>query len=94
MVGEIASEPLLRWIAIWPLLGALVHGVLLGVLQRPLGRRLVVTISCGTPLLSLLCAGVAFAKLVQLPGSGGILLDTAYTWIGANLNRIGERKSC
>lgn len=85
MVEDAVAEPLLRWIPLLPMLSAVLHAVLLGVLRRPLAPGAVVAISCGTPLLSLLCTGVAFSSLIALPGGGGFLLDPAYTWIGGGL---------
>jgi NADH-quinone oxidoreductase subunit L len=85
VVEDAVAEPLLRWIPLLPLLSAALHGVLLGILRRPLTPNAVAVISCTTPLLSLLCTGAAFATLVGLPSDDGFLLDTAYTWIGAGL---------
>jgi len=85
VVEDAVIDPLLRWIPLLPFLSAVLHAVLLGVLRRPLAPNVVVVISCSTPLLALLCTGVAFSKLIALPGDAQFLLDPLYTWIGAGL---------
>ena len=62
MVTLIESYPL-RWIALLPLLAALYHGAMLGVVGRPTPRWLVVALSGGAALGAFLAT---FASL-KLP---------------------------
>jgi NADH-quinone oxidoreductase subunit L len=87
VVDEGFSEPLLRWIPALPLLAAAVHLVALGVVRRPLPRGAVLAISCGAPVGALGCAAAAFANLIALAGTGGVLSDAVQTWIGAGIGR-------
>jgi NADH-quinone oxidoreductase subunit L len=83
MVDATASTELLRWIPLLPLLGAVVHGILLGLVRRELPRGLVVAISVGAPALAFLVTLLAFFQLRALPGASVGLVDEVYTWIGA-----------
>ena len=83
MVETVATNELLRWIVLLPLLGAIVHGVMLGVLRRELPRGLVIAISCAAPALAFLVTMVAFFQLRDLPAGQTALVDEVYTWIGA-----------
>ena len=85
MVSAPVEEPLLRWIPLLPFLAAVLHGSMIGVLQRSASRGLVVVISCGAVFGSFVVTCMALADLIRLEGDGGLLLDTAYTWIGAGI---------
>ncbi len=81
--GDGQSSELLRWIPALPLLGALVHGVSLAVLRRPLPRAGVIGVSCGVVLLSFLASVLAVAELLAHPAESRVLTDGLFTWIGA-----------
>jgi NADH-quinone oxidoreductase subunit L len=81
------QEGLLRWIALLPLLGAVFHGVMIGIVRRATPRWGVIAISCGAVVLSFLLSCVAFVELVRLPEGSGVLVDHVYTWIGAGLGQ-------
>jgi NADH:ubiquinone oxidoreductase subunit 5 (subunit L)/multisubunit Na+/H+ antiporter MnhA subunit len=83
MVETSATNELLRWIVLLPLLGAIVHGVMLGLVRRELPRGLVIAISCAAPALAFLVTLVAFFQLRDLPIGQTALVDGVYTWIGA-----------
>ena len=76
---------LLRWIPLLPLMAAIVHGVMIGVVRRPAKRWLVIALSCGSVIASFLLAGLCFFELVGMEGPGRALVDNVYTWIGAGL---------
>jgi NADH-quinone oxidoreductase subunit L len=85
------EDTLLRWIVFVPLLSAVLSGVMLAVVRRPLSPALVVWGSCLSVLTSFALSGVGFARLVGLLGAGGsgdgpiVLLDTLYTWVGVGV---------
>ncbi|RIL05813.1 MAG: NADH-quinone oxidoreductase subunit L [Proteobacteria bacterium] len=83
MVESGTATDLLRWIPLLPLLGALVHGVGLGLLRREMARPLVIAISCGAPIAAFAVTCVAFARLLGLPGEQRALVDSVYNWIGS-----------
>jgi len=85
MVSGSDGETLLRWIPLVPLLAALLHGVMIGVVRRSTPRWAVIAISCGAVLLSFVFSCVAFFNLAQLPPEGRVLVDSIYTWIGAGI---------
>jgi len=80
-----AQSEMLRWIPLLPLLAALVHGVMIGLLRRSAPRWVVIGLSCGTVLASFLISCAAFYRLTQLPAEARFLSDTLYTWIGAGI---------
>jgi NADH-quinone oxidoreductase subunit L len=84
-VSEHEQLVLLRWIPLLPLLGAVIHGLLLGLLRRPLSRGLVIALSCGAVGTSLLLSCWAFAELLSMESRSAMLLDTVYTWLGAGI---------
>jgi len=86
MVNE-SSDPLLRWIPLLPLLAAIFHGVMIGVVRRATPRWLVIALSCGTVAGSFLLSCVVFASLAGLP-DGATLVDGLYTWIGAGVGEL------
>ncbi len=83
MVEPSESYPLLRWIPLLPLLGAVVHGVMLGLLGRQMPRSFTIGISCGALVLAFLLSCVAFVSLLGQPAGARVLTDELYTWIGA-----------
>jgi NADH-quinone oxidoreductase subunit L len=83
MVNE-ASETLLRWIPLLPLLAAAFHGLMIGVVRRPTPHWLVIALSCGSVGASFLISCIAFFTLAGLP-DGATLVDGLYTWIGAGI---------
>jgi len=85
MVTGGTEETFLRWIPLLPLLAALFHGVILGVVRRPVPRWVVVAISCGSITFSFVIACVVFGQLLQLPDESRVLVDNLYTWIGAGV---------
>jgi NADH-quinone oxidoreductase subunit L len=83
MVGAVSHAEWLRWIVLLPLLGALVHGVLLVLVRRESAHPFVVAVSCGAPIGAFLITCVALMHLVGLPEGQRALVDEVYTWIGA-----------
>lgn len=83
MVNEAEQYGLLRWIAFLPLIAALIHGVFLALIRRPMSRGIVVALSCGSVLASFLLSCWAFADLIRLPAGSRVLQDGLYTWIGS-----------
>jgi NADH-quinone oxidoreductase subunit L len=81
--GGAQASDLLRWIPLLPLAGALIHGVMLGLLRRPLPRMGVVAVSCGAVILSFLASVLAVSELIALPAGGRVLVDELFTWVGA-----------
>jgi NADH-quinone oxidoreductase subunit L len=79
------ANDLLRWIPLLPLLGAVFHGVMIGIIRRSTPRWGVIAISCGTVGLSFVLSSVAFVALVGIPGDATVLVDRVYTWIGAGI---------
>ena len=77
------SSDLLRLIPLFPLLGAAIHGLMIGLLRRPLPRAGVIVVSCGSVILSFLASVLAVAELLSLPPGARVLVDELYTWIGA-----------
>jgi NADH-quinone oxidoreductase subunit L len=83
MVGSAAQTGLLVWIPLLPLLGAAVHGVVLGLFRREMSRGAVIAVSCGASIAAFAVTCVALAKLLGLPGEHRVLADLVYPWIGA-----------
>jgi NADH-quinone oxidoreductase subunit L len=81
----LAATPstLLRWIPLLPLIAAVVHGVMLGLLRRTLSRGAVIALSVGSVIASFLLSVVAFGQLIGLPEGQRAFVDDVYTWIGA-----------
>ena len=84
MVNPVEND-LLRWIVLLPLLAALYHGVMIGLVRRPTPRWFVTATSCGAVGLSFLLTCLSFAELIQLPDGQHLLIDDVYTWIGSGL---------
>ncbi len=71
----------LRWIVLFPLLGAAVNGLLGARLQERLGKRVVAVIACTPVTLSFLFSLWAFSRLLALPAKERFLIDHFYSWI-------------
>jgi len=81
MVSELMAGSYVRWIPVFPLAAAILHGLLIGLLRRPLPRRGVVWISCGSVTLSLIFTALAFADILGR-SPDAIIIDRVVTWIG------------
>ncbi|MBW2312557.1 MAG: NADH-quinone oxidoreductase subunit L [Deltaproteobacteria bacterium] len=81
--GDIHTSDLLRLIPLFPLMGALIHGVMLGLARRSMPRRGVIAISCGAVILSFLTSILAVSELLGHPAESRALVDELFTWIGA-----------
>ncbi|MEN8182170.1 MAG: NADH-quinone oxidoreductase subunit L, partial [Myxococcota bacterium] len=77
------ESDLLRWIPLLPLLAATVHGVMLGIVRRSLGRSTVILLSCGSVILSFVISFGALLQLLGLSHQSQVLVDRVFTWIGA-----------
>ncbi len=75
------QETLLRWIPLLPLVTAVVHALMIGLVRRPTPRIVVVGLSCGSVLASFLISCVVFFELAQLPAGQRVMVDNLYTWI-------------
>ena len=71
----------LRWIVLFPLLGAAVNGLLGARIQERLGKRMVALIACAPVTLSFLFSLWAFNRLLALPAKERFLIDHFYSWI-------------
>ncbi|MDE0030443.1 MAG: NADH-quinone oxidoreductase subunit L, partial [Deltaproteobacteria bacterium] len=71
----------LRWIVLFPLLGAAVNGLLGARIQEQWGKRAVAFIACAPVTLSFLFSLWAFGRLLGLPAKERFLIDAFYTWI-------------
>ncbi|MCG8590909.1 MAG: NADH-quinone oxidoreductase subunit L [Proteobacteria bacterium] len=85
MVIEPIESVALRGILLLPFLAAVIHGVLLAFLRRPLPRLGVIAISCGAVLGSLILSFVALFQLLSVEAERRLLLDTLYTWVGSGV---------
>jgi len=83
MVEAGISTDLLRWIPALPLLGALVHGVGLGLMRRDMPRALVIAVSCGAPIAAFVVTCMSFAQMLGIAGANRVLVDEVFTWIGS-----------
>ena len=72
----VATESdLLRWIPLLPLLAAVIHGVMLGLVRRSLARSAVILLSCGSVVLAFVISFVAFLQLLGLSSAPPSLRD-------------------
>ena len=71
----------LRWIVLFPLLGAAVNGLLGARIQERMGKRMVAVIACAPVTLSFLFSVWAYGRLLGLPAKERFLIDHFYTWI-------------
>jgi NADH-quinone oxidoreductase subunit L len=84
MVNATESD-LLRWIPLLPLLAALYHGVMIGMVRRATPPWITIVLSCGSVLMSFLIACSAFGELLGLDDGSRVLVDDLYTWIGGGV---------
>jgi len=75
----------LRWIPLLPLCAALIHGITLGLLRRPISKPLTNAISCGSVIAAFLISCFAMADLIGEPAGQRRLVDDLYTWIGSGV---------
>ena len=79
---EATPNDLIRWVPLLPLIGAVVHGVLLAFLRKPLNRLLTIALSCGSVVAAFLVSIVLVNDLTKLPADARAMTDTLFTWIG------------
>jgi len=73
-----ATEIMLRWIVLVPLLGAAVGGIL----NRRLPHRAAGLLACAAVGVSFALSVTVFLRLTRLPAAERILTDTMATWVG------------
>ena len=71
----------LRWIVLFPLLGAGINGILGAQIQKRFGKGAISLIACTSVLLAFVFALVAFGQLLGLDPEHRFLLDTLLYWI-------------
>jgi NADH-quinone oxidoreductase subunit L len=81
MVDATPSE-LIRWVPLLPLIGAVVHGVLLAFLRKPLSRVLTIALSCGSVIAAFVISLLLVNDLAKLPADARVMTDHLFTWIG------------
>jgi NADH-quinone oxidoreductase subunit L len=79
---EATQSDWIRWVPLLPLIGAVVHGVLLAFLRKPLSRMLTIALSCGSVIAAFVLSIVLVSDLTQLPPGARVMTDTMFTWIG------------
>jgi NADH-quinone oxidoreductase subunit L len=79
---EATLDDSIRWVPLLPLIGALVHGVLLAFLRKPLGRTATIALSCGSVLAAFALSVRLVWRLVHLPADARVMTDSLFTWIG------------
>ena len=79
---EATPNEWIRWVPLLPLIGAVVHGVLLAFVRKPLNRALTIALSCGTVVAAFVISAVLFAQLQALPTDARVMSDMLFTWIG------------
>ncbi|MCK9997014.1 MAG: NADH-quinone oxidoreductase subunit L, partial [Candidatus Krumholzibacteria bacterium] len=73
-----ATESLLRWIVLVPLIGAAVGGLL----NRRLPKKVAGLMACGTVGVSFALSVTVFLRLTRMPAAERFVSDTMATWIG------------
>jgi NADH-quinone oxidoreductase subunit L len=81
-VTEATPNELIRWVPLLPLLGAVVHGVLLAFFRTQLSRTLTIALSCGSVVASFLLSLALVNDLTQLAPGARVMSDSLFTWIG------------
>ena len=79
---EATESTLIRWVPLLPLLGAVVHGLLLAFFRKPLGRSLTIVLSCGSVIASFVLSLLLVVELTQLPAGSRVMTDSMFAWIG------------
>ncbi len=80
MVSDIWQSSVIRYIPLAPLAVALMHGVLIGLLRRPLSRQWVAYSSIGATAASILFMSIALAELLNTDAN--VLVDRIGSWLG------------
>ncbi len=83
---EASPSTLLRWIALLPLIGAVVHGVLLALVRKPLtAARLTIALSCGTRDRRVRALLHRARRTISRSWrrSRALIDDLLFTWIGS-----------
>jgi NADH-quinone oxidoreductase subunit L len=81
----VVENAALRWIALLPLVAAILSGVWLVYLRRELPRAVVIALACGAPIAAFAIALREVWNLALLPPGGpNAFIDNVYTWIGAH----------
>ncbi|TDJ14447.1 MAG: NADH-quinone oxidoreductase subunit L [Deltaproteobacteria bacterium] len=75
----------LHWIPVLPLIAAVYHGLMIGIVRRSTPRWFVIGLSCGTVFLAFLASCAAFGALIGMPEDQRLLVDDVYTWIGSGV---------
>jgi NADH-quinone oxidoreductase subunit L len=81
-VTDPTPNELIRWVPLLPLIGAVVHGVLLAFFRKPLNRLLTIALSCGSVVAAFLVSVLLVNDLAKLPSDARVMTDTLFTWIG------------
>ncbi len=80
---EAPTNDWIRWVVLLPLLGAVVHGVLLAVARKPLGRTPTIVLSCGSVIAAFGISLKLLLDLTALPAESRVMTDALYTWVGS-----------
>ena len=75
----------LHWIPVLPLIAAVYHGLMIGIVRRSTPRWFVIGLSCGTVFLAFLASCAAFGALIGMPEDQRLLVDDFYTWMGSGV---------
>ncbi|MEM9175714.1 MAG: proton-conducting transporter membrane subunit [Myxococcota bacterium] len=84
MAGAFFGGSMIRWIALLPLVAALVHGVLIGLVRARISDRLVFSVSVSAILAALSLSMIGLYDLVGVGGAAR-LLDSVGPWIGGGV---------
>jgi NADH-quinone oxidoreductase subunit L len=79
-----ATETMLRWIVLVPLLGAAINGLL----NRRLPRQAAGLLACAAVGVSFVMSVVVFLRLLGMPAEARFLSDTMATWMGLGNFRV------
>jgi len=82
--GAFFGGSLVRWIALLPLVAALVHGVLIGLVRARISDRLVFGVSVSAVTAALILSMIGLYDLVGI-GAADRLLDSVGPWIGGGV---------
>jgi len=81
-VIEATPNSWIRWVPLLPLIGALVHGVLLAFFRKPLARTLTIALSCGSVVAAFALSVLLVNELTRLPADARVMTDAMFTWVG------------
>ncbi len=81
---DATPNTLIRWVPLLPLIGAVVHGVLLALVRKPLNRALTIALSCGTVIAAFVISLLLVNDLTMLAADARVMTDSLYasSWIG------------